>query len=69
MEFLSDGYTIVFLILAVVVFLKLRSVLGRRTGQERPPRLDPVPQREARNGSIPSASRVLQLRKVSPCPA
>ncbi|ESR26049.1 Tim44/TimA family putative adaptor protein [Lutibaculum baratangense] len=32
-----DIYTLLFLVLAVVVFLRLRSVLGRRTGQERPP--------------------------------
>lgn len=32
-----DFYTIVFLALAVGIFLRLRSVLGRRTGHERPP--------------------------------
>jgi predicted lipid-binding transport protein (Tim44 family) len=32
-----DIYTIVFLVLAVVIFLRLRSVLGRRNGHERPP--------------------------------
>ncbi|TCT11906.1 putative lipid-binding transport protein (Tim44 family) [Tepidamorphus gemmatus] len=32
-----DFYTILFLVLAVVIFLRLRSVLGRRTGSERPP--------------------------------
>ncbi|MEL6288346.1 MAG: Tim44/TimA family putative adaptor protein [Pseudomonadota bacterium] len=32
-----DIYTILFLVLAVVIFLRLRSVLGRRTGHERPP--------------------------------
>jgi len=32
-----DFYTILFLVLAVVIFLRLRSVLGRRTGNERPP--------------------------------
>lgn len=32
-----DIYTLLFLILAVVIFLRLRNVLGRRTGQERPP--------------------------------
>lgn len=32
-----DIYTIVFLVLAVIVFLRLRNVLGRRTGHERPP--------------------------------
>jgi predicted lipid-binding transport protein (Tim44 family) len=32
-----DLWTIIFLTLAVVIFLKLRSVLGQRTGRERPP--------------------------------
>src|SRR3569623_82434 len=30
-------YTIIFLALAVFIFLRLRSVLGQRTGSERPP--------------------------------
>ena len=36
-----DIYTIIFLALAVFIFLRLRSVLGQRTGRERPP-YDPV---------------------------
>jgi predicted lipid-binding transport protein (Tim44 family) len=32
-----DIYSIIFLVLAIVIFLRLRSVLGRRTGNERPP--------------------------------
>lgn len=32
-----DIYTLIFLVIAVVIFLRLRSVLGRRTGSERPP--------------------------------
>ncbi|MHA1525232.1 MAG: Tim44/TimA family putative adaptor protein [Alphaproteobacteria bacterium] len=32
-----DIFNLFFLVLAIVVFLKLRSVLGRRTGHERPP--------------------------------
>jgi predicted lipid-binding transport protein (Tim44 family) len=32
-----DIYTIIFLALAVFIFLRLRSVLGQRTGSERPP--------------------------------
>ena len=32
-----DIYTILFLVLAVVIFIRLRNVLGRRTGNERPP--------------------------------
>ena len=31
-----DIYTIIFLALAVFIFLRLRSVLGQRTGSERP---------------------------------
>ena len=41
-----DIYTIVFLALAVVIFLTLRSVLGQRTGRERPP-YDPYSARDA----------------------
>ena len=32
-----DIYTIIFLALAVFIFLRLRNVLGQRTGSERPP--------------------------------
>ncbi len=41
-----DIYTIIFLVLAVVIFLRLRGVLGRRTGSERPP-FDPYSRRNA----------------------
>lgn len=41
-----DIYSIIFLALAVVIFLRLRSVLGRRTGNERPP-FDPYARRDA----------------------
>src|SRR5919201_5258420 len=40
-----DVYTIIFLALAVFIFLRLRSVLGQRTGRERPP-YDPYAARE-----------------------
>jgi predicted lipid-binding transport protein (Tim44 family) len=43
---LFDIYTIIFLALAVFIFLRLRSVLGQRTGRERPP-YDPYAAREA----------------------
>jgi len=33
----SDVLNLILLVIAVVVFIKLRSVLGRRTGHERPP--------------------------------
>src|SRR5687767_2354637 len=44
---LFDIYTIIFLALAVFIFLRLRSVLGQRTGRERPP-YDPYSARDAR---------------------
>jgi predicted lipid-binding transport protein (Tim44 family) len=34
---MPDIYTIIFLALAVFIFLRLRNVLGQRTGSERPP--------------------------------
>jgi predicted lipid-binding transport protein (Tim44 family) len=37
MQDVFDIYTIIFLALAVFIFLRLRSVLGQRTGRERPP--------------------------------
>jgi predicted lipid-binding transport protein (Tim44 family) len=45
-EVLFDIYTIIFLALAVFIFLRLRSVLGQRTGRERPP-YDPYSARDA----------------------
>lgn len=42
-----DIYTIIFLALAVFIFLRLRSVLGQRTGRERPP-YDAYSARDAR---------------------
>jgi predicted lipid-binding transport protein (Tim44 family) len=41
-----DIYTLIFLGLAIFIFVRLRSVLGTRTGQERPP-ADPYIRREA----------------------
>jgi predicted lipid-binding transport protein (Tim44 family) len=43
---LFDIYTIIFLAAAVFIFLRLRSVLGQRTGRERPP-YDPYSARDA----------------------
>jgi predicted lipid-binding transport protein (Tim44 family) len=45
-----DIYTIIFLALAVFIFLRLRSVLGQRTGRERPP-YDPYSTRDAVRGA------------------
>jgi len=42
----SDFITLFFLVAAVLIFLHLRSVLGRRTGNEKPP-FDPFSAREA----------------------
>jgi predicted lipid-binding transport protein (Tim44 family) len=46
MQDVFDIYTIIFLALAVFIFLRLRSVLGQRTGRERPP-YDPYSARES----------------------
>ncbi len=45
-----DLWTIIFLALAVFIFLRLRSVLGQRTGRERPP-VDTYSARDAVRGS------------------
>lgn len=45
-----DVYSLVFLLVAVAIFWKLRSVLGRRTGNERPP-VDPFARREEKSAS------------------
>ncbi len=49
MNSFMDFTTIIFLAVAVVVFLRLRNVLGRRTGSERPP-FDPYSRRDAPAG-------------------
>ena len=45
MNGLFDISSVIFLALAIVIFLRLRRVLGRRTGNERPP-FDPYSQHE-----------------------
>ncbi len=52
-----DIYTIIFLALAVFIFLRLRSVLGQRTGRERPP-YDPFSARDAR---APANDKIVSL--------
>jgi predicted lipid-binding transport protein (Tim44 family) len=52
-----DIYTIIFLALAVFIFLRLRSVLGQRTGRERPP-YDPY---SAREPVRPATEKVVAL--------
>jgi predicted lipid-binding transport protein (Tim44 family) len=55
-----DIYTLIFLVLAVVIFFKIRSVLGQRTGSERPP-FDPFSRR-------PAAPDAAETGKVIPLP-
>ena len=57
-----DIYTIIFLALAVFIFLRLRSVLGQRTGRERPP-YDPY---AAREPARPAADKVVALPNRTP---
>src|ERR1700686_1231476 len=53
-----DIYTIIFLALAVFIFLRLRSVWGQRTGRERPP-YDPYSARDAVRS--PASDKVVTL--------
>jgi predicted lipid-binding transport protein (Tim44 family) len=55
-----DIYTIIFLGIAVIIFLRLRNVLGRRTGNERPP-FDPYSRREAQPGA--AGDKVIDLAR------
>lgn len=55
-----DIYTIIFLALAVFIFLRLRSVLGQRTGRERPP-YDPFSTRDGVRGSANANDKVVTL--------
>ena len=50
-----DIYTLLFLVLAVVIFIRLRNVLGRRTGSERPP-YDPYTTPDAKRAGPPEAN-------------
>src|SRR5919202_1010313 len=59
MNDIFDVTTLIFLVLAVVIFLRLRSVLGRRTGTERPP-YDPYTARESRTAGA-GDSKVVTL--------
>ena len=63
-----DIYTIIFLALAVFIFLRLRSVLGQRTGRERPP-YDPYSTRDAVRS--PATDKVVTLppRPAEPAPS
>ena len=64
-----DIYTIIFLALAVFIFLRLRSVLGQRTGSERPPydRAAPnVVQRGQDNNVVPIPGSVVDQPAAAP---
>ena len=64
-----DIYTIIFLALAVFIFLRLRSVLGQRTGSERPPydRAAPnVVQRSQDNNVVPMPGSVIDQPPMAP---
>jgi predicted lipid-binding transport protein (Tim44 family) len=52
-----DIYTILFLVLAVVIFIRLRGVLGRRTGNERPP-YDPYTRSDPEQATAPEGTVV-----------
>ena len=58
-----DVTTLLFLVLAVVIFLKLRSVLGRRTGHEqgRFERYRAQQEASQRNGKLAGQDKVVTL--------
>ncbi|MDP9810999.1 putative lipid-binding transport protein (Tim44 family) [Rhizobium tibeticum] len=56
----NDFITLFFLVAAVLIFLQLRSVLGRRTGNEKPPR-DLYTPRDAAGPEAPDAGKVVTL--------
>ena len=60
-----DITTIIFLAVAVVVFLRLRNVLGRRTGNERPP-FDPFSRPQAPAGKADDKVIDLPARRAPP---
>lgn len=59
-----DFVTLFFLVAAVIIFLQLRSVLGRRTGNERPP-VDPFTPRETADAPE-NDGKVVQLPRRDP---
>jgi len=63
MQNVFDTFTIIFLVLALLIFLKLRSVLGQRTGRERPP-YDPFSARDQMRGSTGDKVVTLPTRAV-----
>jgi predicted lipid-binding transport protein (Tim44 family) len=69
-EYDVDIYTIIFLALAVFIFLRLRSVLGQRTGSERPPydRAAPnvVQRTQDNNNTVPMPGAVIDQAPLAP---
>jgi predicted lipid-binding transport protein (Tim44 family) len=64
-----DIYTIIFLALAVFIFLRLRSVLGQRTGSERPP-FDRAARDMVRTGSDTNVTQMpTTIRPMAPSPS
>ncbi|WP_267551261.1 Tim44/TimA family putative adaptor protein [Rhizobium rhizogenes] len=57
----NDFVTIFFLVAAVLIFFQLRSVLGRRTGNEKPPRDLYSPTDAANSQTAPDAGKVVTL--------
>ena len=56
----NDFITLFFLVAAVLIFFQLRSVLGRRTGNEKPP-VDPFGSRESSKPPVADDSKVVTL--------
>lgn len=67
MNEIFNPFNLVIIVIAIVIFLRLRNVLGRRTGSERPP-YDPYSSNERPNGAgNDDDSNVIQLpRKDDP---
>jgi predicted lipid-binding transport protein (Tim44 family) len=63
-----DIYTLLFLVLAVVIFIRLRSVLGRRTGSERPP-YDPYTRADTKPGTPEGSVVALPRGRTGGAPA
>ena len=64
-----DIYTIIFLALAVFIFLRLRNVLGQRTGAERPPydrAARDVVQGAQDNNVVPLPGKVIDQASAAP---
>ncbi|NTG47685.1 Tim44 domain-containing protein [Agrobacterium rhizogenes] len=57
----NDFVTIFFLVAAVLIFFQLRSVLGRRTGNEKPPRDLYGSPDQATGPNVPDAGKVVTL--------